>query len=488
MARRTHSRLFEFFTTEVWALSLPVFEALRTLVERHVDGVKLSVEEIQQAIEAREGGRPGKVPMEDRVGSTAVIPIFGVIAARASQVSNVSEPAGTSVEEIRRDLRAALADETVDRIVLHVSSPGGTTSGILELGAEIRQATTRKPIVALIESIGASAAYWLAAQADEIVATPSTTDVGSIGVVAVVKDTSRATANAGVTVHAVRSTALKGGFIPGTQPHEAMIEGLREKVRAMHAIFVEQVRLGRDVSKDRAESWATGETWVAGEALRRGLIDRIATVDEVLAGPADAGRIAAESDTSNPLADIGSAAAAGAAVPPQNEERNMTETKNPSPAAPNPTVDVEALRAEARAEAAKSERDRVAKILRAAQPGQEALAQKAIADGTALTDALLALAEDTRSRMLTRARDLEAAAPKPVGPGEPEPAPAPKATEAPKAGGGDATREKLLALWNQDPAIRAGHATFEEFEGLQRALAAGRVKGKFEVQAYLPKE
>jgi ClpP class serine protease len=87
---------------------------------------------------------------------------------------------GTSVEAIRQNFRAAMADETVGSILFDVDSPGGYTDGIEELATEIRNARGTKPMVAIANYGMASAALYLGAQADELVASPSSM-VGWIG-------------------------------------------------------------------------------------------------------------------------------------------------------------------------------------------------------------------------------------------------------------------------------------------------------------------
>src|SRR5690606_37146136 len=131
-----------------------------------------------------------------RRGSIAVVPVRGMIEHRSSFFSEFL--GGASIEALRAALRAALADPEVAAIVLDIDSPGGTVAGITELAAELRAARSVKPIYAVANTLAASAAYWLASQATEVVATPSAT-VGSIGVLVVHLDQSRALDQAGIT-------------------------------------------------------------------------------------------------------------------------------------------------------------------------------------------------------------------------------------------------------------------------------------------------
>jgi len=84
-----------------------------------------------------------------------------------------------------------MADSSTKAIIINVDSPGGAIYGIDELSQEIFKARGQKRIVAIANSLSASAAYWIASAADEFNVTPGG-QVGSIGIVAPHKDRSRA--------------------------------------------------------------------------------------------------------------------------------------------------------------------------------------------------------------------------------------------------------------------------------------------------------
>jgi ClpP class serine protease len=133
-----------------------------------------------EMVKAREGR-----PMDGTAGVTvrngvAVIDIVGPIFRYADFFTAMC--GGATVESLAQDLQSALANSNVSAILLHIDSPGGQAAGIGELAGMIREGTTKKPIVAYVGSEGASAAYWLASAASEIVAAPSAL-LGSIGVV-----------------------------------------------------------------------------------------------------------------------------------------------------------------------------------------------------------------------------------------------------------------------------------------------------------------
>ncbi|WP_052688250.1 S49 family peptidase [Xanthomonas sp. MUS 060] len=109
-------------------------------------------------------------------------------------------------------LRQALADDTVSQILIDIDSPGGSVYGVAELADQIQSARSIKPVVAVANSLAASAAYWIGCAAGELYVTPGG-EVGSIGVWQAHFDYSQALAADGVTpttsiVPAAASTVL----------------------------------------------------------------------------------------------------------------------------------------------------------------------------------------------------------------------------------------------------------------------------------------
>ncbi|HHI78859.1 MAG TPA: S49 family peptidase, partial [Planctomycetes bacterium] len=198
--------ILAYITEAYWAMEPRTLDRMLGIITRHAEGIRLAEEELVAALD---GKRQAKNTTYQVVSGNAIIPINGVIAKHASQVGGVSQPRGTSVEAIRKDLRAALEDPTVERIVLSIDSPGGSVSGIAEMADEIFLARQQKPIIAHTEGLMASAAYWLGSQANEVYATKSAS-VGSIGVYATIADDSRRMKNEGFDLAVLKSGSFKG--------------------------------------------------------------------------------------------------------------------------------------------------------------------------------------------------------------------------------------------------------------------------------------
>lgn len=210
----------------------------------------------------------------------AVIPVYGVVEQRESIWSMLF--GGASTEAIGRQLDSAMADKSVKAIVLDVDSPGGTVPGVQELADRIHQASHEKPIVAVANSMMASAAYWISSAAGRVVAAPGS-DVGSIGVYSVHMDYSEALANEGIKVTVTKAGKYKAEGNPYEPLSEDAADYEQRQVNAIYSEFVNSVARGRGVSAAVVrESYGQGRTMLAGDAKAAGLVDEIDTLSGVV--------------------------------------------------------------------------------------------------------------------------------------------------------------------------------------------------------------
>jgi signal peptide peptidase SppA len=200
----------------------------------------------------------------------ATIPITGVLMKSVPKIFSYFGIDATSYAQIVQDVAQANADPQVTSIMLAVDSPGGQVSGVAETGEAIK--ASAKPVASNISGIGASAAYWLAAQAKPVSASMNSL-VGSIGVYVVQVDSSEAAAKDGFKVHVISSGPFKGAGAPGSKITAEHLAATQEIVDGLSANFVAAVASGRGVSAGTAKGWASGKLWLADEAARLGLVD-----------------------------------------------------------------------------------------------------------------------------------------------------------------------------------------------------------------------
>lgn len=185
-----------------------------------------------------------------------------------------------ALPNIVASVRAAGNDPDVGRILLVIHSPGGSVYGVPEAAAALREVGKRKKMVASINYLGASAAYWLAATASEIVATPSAL-VGSIGAAIRHVSFARAAEMEGVDVTDISEPASKRDV---TEFKPLSETGKAELTRIVHAAYQD---FKTDISATRRLDFAVngeqyGRVVPASDALGLKLIDRVVTFDAVL--------------------------------------------------------------------------------------------------------------------------------------------------------------------------------------------------------------
>ena len=276
-----YSRYIAHVARHPWAVLPEKFLDICDLMRLRAEGGRVSDEEIVARFGAEgPGGEPG-MPMSGQGGALAVIPVHGTIAYRAD--SFAASSGGTSAELIGRCFQQAIADEGVKTILLDFDTPGGSVEGIPELAAMIAKGTAVKPVVAHVNALSASAGYWLASQASEIVCTPSGM-VGSIGVYMLSIDETEALAKAGVKINAISAgeNKLEGApWVPMSDETRAHFQG---QVDLVYRDFLSAVAKGRGVTAAQVKAnFGQGRVFDAKEALARGMIDRIATQGETIA-------------------------------------------------------------------------------------------------------------------------------------------------------------------------------------------------------------
>jgi ClpP class serine protease len=248
----------------MWLLEASVRKALE---HAEKSGFTPSAEQISQ-FEARFGG---DVSAQDNrlltiAGENAAISIKGVITQTPSFMAMIFGGGNTTYPEINAAIAAAEQDDSITNITYEVDSPGGGFDGLFNTLAAMQSA--KKPSKAMVSSLSASAAYAIASQADKIVASNIAARIGSIGVVQTYYDDEN-------------EISITSTNAPRKRPNVRTEEGIamvREELDALHEIFVEAISQGRGMTPENINAnFGQGGTFLAREALKRGMIDEIAT-------------------------------------------------------------------------------------------------------------------------------------------------------------------------------------------------------------------
>lgn len=271
-----------YLASEVWAVEPGKARQILAAIEaRTVYGIEPEA----HGTEARRGlAKKREKETRDRRGAVAVIPVRGAIANRASLMDAESMGLGTSAERIEQEVRAAVADDDVRAIVLDIDSPGGAAAGTPEAAETIYQARGTKPIIAQVHGLAASAAFWLAAAADELVASPSS-QVGSVGVITVHEDVSKMLEEQGVKETVITSSnapykAIGNRFEPLSGKARTMLQDRADQYEAMFIKALAQYR--GTTQRAVIDGYGGGMVYLAEAARTRGMIDRIGTMRDTL--------------------------------------------------------------------------------------------------------------------------------------------------------------------------------------------------------------
>ena len=205
----------------------------------------------------------------------ATIPMSGPMFRYANIFADVS--GATSYEALATDLRVALDDASVQAILLAVDSPGGEVFGASELSDMVFNARGTKPIVAHVSGFGASAAYWIASAADEVV-TSSTGILGSLGVcMSVIVPGDEPDLFGDREIEFVSSQSPDKHLDPtskaGREQHQAIVDKLA-------GVFVADAARNRGVAEATVlDRFGKGGTFIGTDAVAAGLADRVATFE-----------------------------------------------------------------------------------------------------------------------------------------------------------------------------------------------------------------
>ena len=275
----------EFLATP-WALMPERLNAVAAVLARWSHNTPAS-EDVMQRIAADRSAREVRRQSNQVNGGgagngIAVLPLYGMVTQRGNMVDDVSGPGSVSTQQFAASLRQALTDESVSQILIDIDSPGGSVYGVAELADEIISARAQKPVIAIANSLAASAAYWIGACASEFYVTPGG-EVGSIGVWQAHQDYSKAMDEAGVKTTLISAGKFKVEGNTYTPLDEDAQAFMQSRVDDYYAAFTKAVAKGRGVSIAQVrDGMGQGRVLGAEAAIASNMVDGIASLDDVV--------------------------------------------------------------------------------------------------------------------------------------------------------------------------------------------------------------
>jgi len=184
--------------------------------------------------------------------------------------------ADTDYADIRASVKQQLADPAVKAIRLLIDSPGGSVLGLPETADVIHAANRTKPVHAHIVGIAASAAYWLASQASTITLTPSG-EVGSVGVLDLHADITKALDAAGVKLTAVTAGEHKVERAPFAPLSDDAKAHMQAGVNQWYGDFLSAIRRGRGARVSPEGNYGNGRMLGWRDARALGMVDFVSS-------------------------------------------------------------------------------------------------------------------------------------------------------------------------------------------------------------------
>ncbi|MGB9638754.1 MAG: signal peptide peptidase SppA, partial [bacterium] len=167
-------------------------------------------------------------------------------------------------------------------ILLIIDSPGGVAAPSLEISYKIKKITKDKPVVAYIENLGASGAYYIASSCNYIIANPQAI-VGSIGVIITIPQVYKALDKIGISMVSIRSGKYKDSLSPFKEIDNDQKKYIQDLVMEYYKQFVKDVSENRNISIQELYKVADGRVFSPYTAKNYKLIDSIGTIDDAKA-------------------------------------------------------------------------------------------------------------------------------------------------------------------------------------------------------------
>ncbi|MEW6139995.1 MAG: signal peptide peptidase SppA [Thermodesulfobacteriota bacterium] len=211
------------------------------------------------------------------------------------------EGAITSSDDTLKQLREYRKKSSVKAVVLRINSPGGAVAPAQEIYREIERTRQKKPVVASIETVGASAAYYIASAADRIVCSDGSI-TGSIGVIMMLPQLQELIQKLGVDVNVIKAGKYKdiGSTVrPLTDEERKILENFADEI---HDQFIHDVAAGRKgkIDEQKLRSVADGRFFTGKKAMELGLVDTIGNFYDAVKLAGNLGGIEGEVDVLYP--------------------------------------------------------------------------------------------------------------------------------------------------------------------------------------------
>ncbi|MFB9058172.1 signal peptide peptidase SppA [Mariniflexile ostreae] len=191
---------------------------------------------------------------------------------------------------MRESFKKAREDDKIKAIVLRINSPGGSALASELIWREIELTKTLKPVIVSMGDLAASGGYYIACNADRIIAEP-TTITGSIGVFGMLPNAKGLADKWGINAEQVVTNKNAVTYSVFEPLNESQHDFIKESIVDIYELFTNRVAVGRNMSQDDVKNIAEGRVWTGVDALENGLVDELGGLDLALERAAEAAGI-----------------------------------------------------------------------------------------------------------------------------------------------------------------------------------------------------
>ncbi len=242
----------------VWGITGEALDAIRAIADREND--------LEAVLKERGTPLENAFKVEQR-GNVAIMSVEGPIFPKANLFTQISGAA--SVDVMASNMGRMEGDSSIDYVVMDFNSPGGAVKGINEFAGIIKN--FGKPVIAYVSGTAASAAYWLASAADEIVI-DKTAALGSIGI----RATFRKAGSEDIEI--LSSNAPDKTPDVGTDEGRALVQTMIDDTEA---VFIETVTANRNLTREQVTQLRGGIA-IGAKAISAGLADRFGSLEGII--------------------------------------------------------------------------------------------------------------------------------------------------------------------------------------------------------------
>ena len=199
------------------------------------------------------------------------------------QIGSLMAGSGESIDgnQMIRDLRDLKEDEDVKAVVLRINSPGGSAYDSEQIWHAVGELKKEKPVIVSMGDYAASGGYYIACNADTIVAEP-TTLTGSIGIFGMMPDMQGLAQKVGVSFDVVKTNEFSDMGIPVRPMTESEKALMQAYVERGYDLFLTRVSEGRGMTKEAVDQVGQGRVWTGVRAKELGLVDELGGLDRAL--------------------------------------------------------------------------------------------------------------------------------------------------------------------------------------------------------------